>query len=271
MDRDKVQASLRKYTYGKLEALDNKLKELSHIEYNPDEKTILIPNLYHQPTPTHEGECGELSLSLLDKLRKDYPNEFFYFANGTEPDHFPEGTHFFALKSQRELPCNAPGRLVHEKGIENLLAKSKEGLTIIDPSFKKIMPYSKSGYCIQGAHNKNATLTKNPDLILGDANYNPDLISNEKASDRRPLGFNDHNELVCLMANFQDQMNLDPEENFNPETILRVTLRKPGEFGCRQYETVYKNLDFLGSDRLIEIVSKLREIPLVSTTRSLAA
>lgn len=266
MDDNIINKVIEPYVYSKVNALEEVLNEIEVIEYNPVEKTIIIPDLYFRESQKYEGECGELVFLAIDELKKLDPKGHYYFAYGTEPDHFPYGHHCFIVKSDGQLLYRQNDSIEFEYGIEHALG-SKKRLKIIDPCFKKIIDYDNSDYCIQGIrHIDNTCFLKPGDLVLGDIIKNPQLENKKHLVSQRPLGFNDDGELTYLKGSYH-YWGMDNEPD-DPKDILCISIQKPKEEPIFLNLT-YTDLSFIKNKTIETLMYILREIPLVPTDRTL--
>ncbi|MFZ5954928.1 MAG: hypothetical protein ACOYT4_00735 [Nanoarchaeota archaeon] len=124
---------------------------------------------------------------------------------------------------------------------------------VIDPSFKRILPYKNSGYFITSLSRKDYPFSNYNDLILGDYSLNPYLKFSDKACRKRPIGFNDEGKLVFLTASFHDLMGLKTQD-FNPKTILCLKFKERQSSYERDYETIWNDLSFIQNKKLEDLV-----------------
>jgi len=265
MDDKIINWVIEPYEYGKVTALEEVLDEIKEIEYNPVEKTIMIPNLYFRESQKFEGECGELVFLVIDELKKLDPKGYYYFAYGTEPDYFQYGHHCFIVKSDGQLLFRQNDSIEFEYGVEHALG-SKKRLKIIDPCFKKIINYDNSDYCIRGIKRiDNSCFLKPRDLVLGDITKNPQLENKYYLVSQRPLGFNDDGNLIYLKGSYHYWgMDNEPDN----KDILCIGIQKPGE-EPQFLNLTYTDLSFIKNEKIEKLMYQLREIPLVPTDRAL--
>lgn len=249
-----MQGLLTQYSFGKLNALNKVLDNISEVKYNPFEMAMVIPRMYFQEDLPKEGECGELSLPLLKDLVQSFPDEHFYLAYGNELEYFPDQIHYFPIHSDKPLTNSS---IKHMEGIENII-KDIEGITILDPVLESVS-YEESSYLIKTVYHPVVRFSQNPDLFLGDKKRNPQLSNRRWQVARRPMGFNKEGGVVYLEANFSEDKN-EPE--------LMITVHNPGQ---EDYGPVplSQNLEIIKDDQLAEALSRLDSLDKIPTKRNI--
>ncbi len=194
MNISSLQEIIGKYDYSQANILD---RDQLLIRYNSDQKTVGIDNFYRHGSRTRQGSCSELMIDLFLELQESQRDYHILRVAGKEPTFFntPNAIHCFLLLARQDL-LDERAWTSDQTEIERVLSPSSQELLVVDPSFQRVVPYSKSGYHAQTLFNENYRIGCPVSLALEDLR-------------RVPLCFDRSGRMVQLVINFASPYLLD--------------------------------------------------------------
>jgi hypothetical protein len=170
---------ISKYSYGQLNILKNEVEIL----YNEASQEMLLHPFYQHNIYSTEGCCTELMGTAFKDIKEKYPDHYVMRAYGTDPDYFNDAfaDHYFLLLSEKNLMGKAEF-IDKEAKISDILEKDP---LLVDPSFKKVMRFSGSGYKVRQLFGENYKFNFSNALFFSEIDYEscfsvPLLLTNQK-------------------------------------------------------------------------------------------
>ena len=180
MDSKKLKDLIEDYSYGQFNILNNGLSVL----YNLRTREVQLDPFYRYDARPKTGNCVELMNTAYLEIRNEYPDLHVTRVIGKEPTFFRNSIHCALFVSEQDL-MNGEYYMHESKDIEKVLEKNP---LLVDPSFKTVVPFSKSGYKVHRLYNQGCRLLHS----------NTPVLSHNLAA---PLGISKQGYLVYLMAN----------------------------------------------------------------------
>lgn len=228
MDISELHDLIAGYEYGQFNILDNGMK----ISFNPKARKLMFDPLYQYDSLPTRGSCSELMNTAYLGILENFPEYHVTRVVGNDPDFFRglQSKHWFLFLSESDL-MNGKNFTYQPNDIEEAVANNP---LVVDPSFHKVVPFSDSGYRVQGLFNQGCRIEYS----------NTGVLFHRQAV---PLGVSSQSDMVYLIANLDSPNLMDIGMHGPGEDILRLGVHSPA-------------LDFLISDsRISRFVELLRE------------
>ena len=160
---------ISQFEYNQLNLLENPTP--IRIKINPNSKQAYFEQFYRHDKKPKQGTCSELMNTAFLELRDEL---YFYTiirASGQESDFFKWDTsnHCFLLIYNSD-PMKGESYTENQEEIMSALSKNP---LLVDPSFKRVIPYNESGYTIRKMMNHDCNVSYSNDLILGEGQFVP--------------------------------------------------------------------------------------------------
>lgn len=177
------------------EPMTNKLK----ITYHKGTRQVKLQNFHAMDCSLKRGTCTKLRNDAYFDIGLHYPDLYLLRVAGTEPNYFmQEGdTHHFLLIGKRDsIDFNG-----ESKDPELIKRITDQNPLLVDPSFKKVIPFLESEYTVFQLMTPGYEVTYSNTKIIGH-------------HDGAPLGIDSQKNMIYLMA------------DFNKPDILQIGLQK---------------------------------------------
>ncbi len=159
-------------SYGQLNILNSNVQ----ISYNPLTEVYTITNFYRDPKYLDYGSCRELRDSLFDFMVRINPSSFRGFKSIIRCIGQDGGRHnirgFFCGEGSSHTFLLVSPQVIMERKYsssvtdESTFLKCLRNAYILDPSFKRIVPYEESGYKIHQIFGEDYNLRPSTTLTL---------------------------------------------------------------------------------------------------------
>jgi hypothetical protein len=207
-----IESLISRFNYGQF----NILKEHLTIVHDPENSMVLFYPFYHYDKPDSYGTCTELMHFAASDLVKAFPGYHILQAGGTEPDFFfckrtntkqfeGESSHYFLLMVE-ENKMEEGDYTTNTSEISQILAQET---ILVDPSFKRVVPFKSSGYLVDALQNPSASKTG--------WNVSNELFFSTSGDFGVPLCFLNDGRLALLSA------------HSNLESLVTIGLQKKGQ------------------------------------------